>query len=327
VSFPENNTVTDHPAVAVYVILEYPSMKLVYTAAEYYRATVPYTPSFLAFREMDPLLRLVRDQQSQRPELTPRAILIDGNGVLHTRGAGIACFLGVRTGIPTIGIGKTLFCEAGLTKELVSNAVFESMRAAVDFCTLRQQQQRHDSSMDQTDTCSVSEQGNKKPLLLFDRHAVQANRESYNRAGTHGESDAANRGSLIKQLSSFCHGLAIPLQGEEAKSNADVSQDDGPNTTLSSRCCPSGRILACALVGHGGRLLQAVGNKPSGVVGSQNPIFVSVGHKLSLQQAVTICAALSVFRIPEPVRQADLIGREMLRKAVPESSALDTTAS
>ena len=191
---------TDHPAVAVYVILEYPSMKLVYTAAEYYRATVPYIPSFLAFREMDPLLRLVRDQQSQRPERTPRAILADGNGVLHTRGAGIACFLGVRTGIPTIGIGKTLFCEAGLTKELVSNAVSESMRAAVDFCTLRQQQQRHDSSMDQTETCSVSEQGNKKPLLLFDRHAVQANRESYNRAGTHGESDAVNRGSLIKQL-------------------------------------------------------------------------------------------------------------------------------
>ena len=42
------------------------------------------------------------------PDVTPSAILVDGNGVFHPRHAGLACFVGVHNGIPTIGIGKSL---------------------------------------------------------------------------------------------------------------------------------------------------------------------------------------------------------------------------
>ncbi len=46
---------------------------------------------------------------------------------------------------------------------------------------------------------------------------------------------------------------------------------------------------------------------------SSNPIYVSVGHRVSLEDAISICVHCSRFRIPEPVRQADLISREFLR--------------
>jgi deoxyribonuclease V len=40
----------------------------------------------------------------------PDAVLIDGNGILHPRRAGIAACFGLLADVPTIGIGKTLLC-------------------------------------------------------------------------------------------------------------------------------------------------------------------------------------------------------------------------
>jgi hypothetical protein len=70
--------------------------------------------------------------------------------------------------------------------------------------------------------------------------------------------------------------------------------------------------LACALVGQGGRIRGGKGNRKPYTKGSKIAIFVSVGHQISLHAAVQICAWLSLARIPEPVRQADFIGRSLL---------------
>ena len=40
--------------------------------------------------------------------------MVDGNGVLHTRGFGLASHFGVLAGIPTIGIGKKLHETDGI---------------------------------------------------------------------------------------------------------------------------------------------------------------------------------------------------------------------
>jgi deoxyinosine 3'endonuclease (endonuclease V) len=336
VSFPENED--QDPGVAVYVILEHPTLRVVYWATESFPLTVPYIPGFLAFREMPPLQRLVAAQRSARPDLTPVAILVDGNGILHCRHAGLACFLGVRTGIPTIGIGKTLYCQAGLTKELVTQAILESVGSALEennnnsnpLGSPPKQQQQASAELTETPTnCFAFQHGN---FVLFDREVVQPPKKEQERNATTNIKDNkairksdGNRGLLIHELSSFCHGLAIPLQGQQGGENEET-------LNLTNHRSPSsthGRILACALVGHGGRIMDNKNNKKSSrrSTASQNPIFISVGHNISLRQAVVITASLSLTRIPEPVRQADLIGREMLRRNKKAELTIDLSTS
>ncbi|XP_060027816.1 endonuclease V isoform X10 [Erinaceus europaeus] len=49
---------------------------------------------------------------------------------------------------------------------------------------------------------------------------------------------------------------------------------------------------------------------------STNPLYVSVGHKVSLQTAVRLTHSCCRFRIPEPVRQADIRSREHIRRTL-----------
>lgn len=49
-------------------------------------------------------------------DLEPDVTFVDGNGRLHPRGAGLACHLGVVTGLRTVGLGKAFLHVDGLTK-------------------------------------------------------------------------------------------------------------------------------------------------------------------------------------------------------------------
>ena len=46
---------------------------------------------------------------------------------------------------------------------------------------------------------------------------------------------------------------------------------------------------------------------------SQKPLYVSVGHKVSLLKAKTVALRTCMFRLPEPIRQADIISRNAVR--------------
>ncbi|HSV41854.1 MAG TPA: endonuclease V, partial [Methanomassiliicoccales archaeon] len=61
----------------------------------------PYVPTYLGFRELPAYVPLLEG-------LDNSLIFIDGQGRLHPRGAGIACQVGLRTGLPTIGAAKSL---------------------------------------------------------------------------------------------------------------------------------------------------------------------------------------------------------------------------
>ncbi|QXJ24948.1 endonuclease V [Actinomadura graeca] len=70
-------------------------------------AAFPYVPGLFAFRELPALVEALRGL-----ETTPDLLACDGYGVAHPRRFGLACHLGVLTGLPTIGVAKTGFVGA-----------------------------------------------------------------------------------------------------------------------------------------------------------------------------------------------------------------------
>ena len=68
----------------------------------------------LAFREVPHLEIMITELKQQKPQFVPQIILVDGNGVMHQRGFGLASHLGVVVGIPTIGVAKTLLVSVQL---------------------------------------------------------------------------------------------------------------------------------------------------------------------------------------------------------------------
>lgn len=244
--------------------------ELVYFDSISYTPNVPYISGYLAFREIEPLQTLVQRQLEQKPECTPRVILVDGNGILHPRRAGIACFLGVRTGIPTIGIGKKLCCvEDCWTIDEAESAIALGLRDAV----LATPESMVETDYTIADTRDVSF-GKARSCHDDCQSIISSVKES------------------MEMLGPTCRGYAVNLRAS------------------------NGKILGAALVGHGGRANGKYGKQTS------NPIYVSVGHKTSLEGAIVLCTELSYSRIPEPVRFADLLGRKLMREnhAIVESS-------
>mmetsp|Transcript_35694 Transcript_35694/g.44281 ORF Transcript_35694/g.44281 Transcript_35694/m.44281 type:complete len:241 (-) Transcript_35694:2157-2879(-) len=168
-----------HQACAAFTVLEYPSLRLLYKDCKRVTVSEPYVAGFLAFREIS---------------------LVDGNGILHPKGFGLACHLGVLLDIPTIGIGKSLLHIDGLTKEYVKG--LWNGRNSPSTCT------------------------------------------------------------------------CVKLKGK------------------------SGRVWGAAL---------------KSTAETNNPIFISQGHRISLESAIQITQRCCRFRVPEPVRQADTISRKWLR--------------
>jgi deoxyribonuclease V len=90
-------------ARAAIVVLDYPSLQpRDYTIAR--RATrFPYVPGFLSFRETPAAIAAI-EQLRARPDL----LICDGQGIAHPRRFGIACHIGLLSGIPSIGCAKSL---------------------------------------------------------------------------------------------------------------------------------------------------------------------------------------------------------------------------
>lgn len=66
---------------------------------------MPYISTYLSFREGYPLCCAFTELRTK-----PDLMLVDGCGISHPRGAGIATHLGVVLDMPTIGISKKILC-------------------------------------------------------------------------------------------------------------------------------------------------------------------------------------------------------------------------
>ncbi len=98
VGFEQGNSVT-RAAVAV---LDFPGLELVDQSIVRQPTRFPYVPGLLSFREAPAVLEALR-QLRESPDL----LLVDGQGIAHPRRFGIACHLGVLSGIPSIGVAKS----------------------------------------------------------------------------------------------------------------------------------------------------------------------------------------------------------------------------
>ena len=174
-------------------------MKIVYEDHEVETVDYPYVPGFLAFKEVPVYTKLFERLKAKSFELWPQLLLVDGNGILHTRNFGCASHIGVLQDVPCIGVSKNMFYIDGLTKK-----------------------------------------------------AVKEKSEKLSKGGE------------------FCY----------------LTGDSGKNW---------------------GAALRSTSQ-------SQNPIFISQRHKISLDTSIAcVKAMIDKYRIPEPVRQADLRSRELVK--------------
>lgn len=87
---------------AAVVVLAYPGLDQVDSGLARRLTVFPYVPGLLSFRELPVVLDALKPIDP-----LPDLLLVDGQGIAHPRRFGIASHLGVLTGLPSIGVGKT----------------------------------------------------------------------------------------------------------------------------------------------------------------------------------------------------------------------------
>ncbi len=253
-------------AVAVYVVTK--GERVIYQDSITFQIQVPYVSSYLAFREIEPLTQLVMKQKRLHPNFTPDVILVDGNGTFHERGAGIASFLGVRTGMKTIGVGKTLYCMDGLNHVLVDEGLKVKLDQFITNC--------RNGDLKHMNDCNLHSKGIGQGVLVMSEKAIQPGSDSVCK----NESSRYRYEDNIEAVSSYCDGFAVPLMGK------------------------SDSILAAALIAHGGAIGRRSSSGKAKKGGTKIPIFISIGNGISLLQAVQICIRSSYARYVAAIRSS-----------------------
>lgn len=87
---------------AVAVLVDYPSCSLLDYVVVKHNTAVPYIPGLLAFREAPGYFRALSKLRRE-----PDVVYVDGHGLSHPRGFGIATHIGFILGKPSVGVAKS----------------------------------------------------------------------------------------------------------------------------------------------------------------------------------------------------------------------------
>ena len=117
---------------AAAVVLDAATLEPVAEATAVGEVSFPYVPGLLAFREIPAVLAAL-----EALPCDPGLVVCDGYGLAHPRRFGLACHLGVLTGLPVIGVAKNPFtftyetpaAPRGSTSPLLADGTEEVGRA------------------------------------------------------------------------------------------------------------------------------------------------------------------------------------------------------
>lgn len=98
----------DNRIISAMLVMDFGSLDIIERVFSIAQVSFPYIPTFLSFREGPAIVNAFWKLKT-RPDL----MLVDGAGINHPRGAGIATHIGVALDVPTIGITKRILCGKG----------------------------------------------------------------------------------------------------------------------------------------------------------------------------------------------------------------------
>lgn len=89
--------------ISACVLLEFPSLEVVKEDVNIEDVNFPYIPTFLMFREGEPAVNVVKKALKDVDNVV---IIVDGSGIAHPRRCGLATYIAIKTGVPSIGVTK-----------------------------------------------------------------------------------------------------------------------------------------------------------------------------------------------------------------------------
>ena len=105
-------------ALCCIVTIDLHTKTVLETACGFGSSTLPYTPGFLAFREMPAIMDAYK-RLSHKPDL----LMLDGNGYLHKRHMGLATHAAIELNTPAIGVAKSYLKIDGVDYIMPENEV------------------------------------------------------------------------------------------------------------------------------------------------------------------------------------------------------------
>ncbi len=87
------------------VILDKNHMSIIESKNTKLKSTAKYIPGLFMLKESKPILHTIK-----KLEKSFDILLVDGNGQLHPRQCGLACYIGLKLDKPVIGVAKSLLC-------------------------------------------------------------------------------------------------------------------------------------------------------------------------------------------------------------------------
>lgn len=98
-------------------VLSYPDLRLLEQTTVEYRASFPYIPGLLSFREVPAIITAL-----ERLSALPDVLLVDGPGVAHPHRLGVASHLGILLDHPTIGCSRSVLVGSYVEPEVTAGS-------------------------------------------------------------------------------------------------------------------------------------------------------------------------------------------------------------